>query len=710
MRKIILLLVIFLCMGSLAHAQEISWREMTLSELGWEKDLILEGSNPSHSLYLPNFPGVDWSASALYLKVKTSPLLNPASTLSLYGDGNLLFSTSLPQGEKTFRIPLAELSPNEKLHRLEIRASLAISDNLCEDLASGQLFLTVHKESTLSLVFQKTRLTALEEFLTVPDSQIDIVFPAENWSRELQTAYIELYAFLSRFYRNMPVKINTVSPPLPKTLVENRRRIFLTERRGRDFELYGPNLYLTPQGVKAILHHPQILSFASSTIEPIALSPTILERKLSLAQLGATQLSFKGIGTLSETLYFASADLGGIPQTLTLTLYYNTILPRQEAYGEASLRVKLNGMLVWVEKISARHHSPLTSRVIPISPFLLRRENALEITCTYFPEIGNCRRGEAPLEVTISGDSYLETKGEGPKPPLLTWNDVPTFFWGKGFIVLPETPTLEELVIAAQIASSLRAIDRTPIDFEVISHQKAQEKLRRPPQQPYSHNLPLAPWQELLLLPRSAIDYAHSLPQYSERITDQIVALTTFLLEKYLAILKDLVLYPLIPFITVEQKPALAYFIFIAPQGKLATPPLLPQKGELVVQSLEDQREVMRFAPDEPLSFLTLFWENRHPVILFSPYGNKDIAYAHFLELFQREKTLRRLTGNVTLFGRKGMTDLLLGQHFRWKGETPRFWQEIYYRYRLMVFLVGACVIILLAGWWYSRLTQPPMR
>ncbi len=638
MRKVLLFLVISLCLRGWVNAQEVLWREITLEELGWGKDVVLEGSNPSYSFYFPDFPGVNWEASTLYLKVKTSPLLNTVSTLSLYGDNNLLFSTLLTPGEQTLRIPLSALSPSEKFHRLEVRPSLSISNNLCEDLASGHLFLSIKKESSLALVFEKIRFSTLREFLAFPQNRIEIVLPAEQWSQELQRAYIELYAFLHRFYRNLPMEVETVLSPLPQTLAKDCRRIFLAEKRERDFELYGWNLYVTPQGVRAMIHNQELFSFSSAVIQSTANAPNQLQRRLSFAQLGINELSFKGIGTFAETIYFASADLGGIPQMLTLTLYSNTIVPRDDSHYGASLKVKLNGVLVWTEKISPARYSSLSPKVIALPPSLLRRENALEIAFTYLPEIGNCRRGEAPFEATISSDSYLEARGDGYRPPFLSWNDVPTFFWGKGFIALPETPSLEELMIGAQIAASLRVMDQTPIDFTVISHVEAQKKLRQLPPYQSFRNFPLPILQRLLTLPKRAIEYTHSLPHYYTGTIDQIAALSAFLFENYLTILKDVVLLPFTPFMETEYEPFPFYFLVIAPQEGFLSTPLVPQKGTLVVQNLEDRREIMRLAPYEPLGLLATFWENKHPVILFTPYGKRDIAYSRFLKNFHREK------------------------------------------------------------------------
>jgi len=680
---------------TMARAQEFQWREIPFSELGWDRDQKLEGSNPSYTLYLPNFPGVDWERSYLALQVEASPALSSSSSLTVYGDGNLLFTAPLRRG--VFSIPLRELSPKEELHRLEIQPYLFISNNLCEDLASGNLFCTLKKEGQLVLFFKDTSLTTLTDFLRFPDNRMEIILPPGKWSRALQEAYFTLYAFLQRYFRDLPMHIETRVSEEEKSFLPEHRRIFLREKAERDFELSGKSLFLTPQGVTAMVQDEKLLAVPSLKISTIeSTSPKVVRR------LYLNGFSFRGIGTLTETFYFASSDLGGLPETLKLVLYRSHSPLRAQFQGEASFTVRLNGEPVYTERLGNEPVVPRTPQTIFLPSRLLRRENALEFRFSYFPEIGNCHRGEKPLEASISSDSYIEARGQGVPPFPLTWEEVPTFFWGKGFVVLPDEPTLQDLQIGAKILAALRSLDRTPLSVNVLTPKEVALWLSRPP-------LQLKPWQRpfqrFTLLRQEVIHYALSLENQNLPLLTQIATLLHFTVKRTAAALGETMMSFFASFTEVDTLEPPSYFILVNVSLDRLSTPLTLEGDELVLKDLSEGKTLMRFGPDEPLGVLTTFWENGYPVILFTGYGEKEVAVRYFLNTFQEPQTLRRLNGNVALFTKNGLVSVLAGSGSNTSRKTV--FPEWSGRLRLVTFLFLIGLIVLLAGLLYNRLVRP---
>ncbi|MCX7667385.1 MAG: cellulose biosynthesis cyclic di-GMP-binding regulatory protein BcsB, partial [Atribacterota bacterium] len=572
-------------------------------------------------------------------------------------------------------------------------------ENLCEDLVSGNLFCFVKKESRLVLSLQELPIVNLTDFFRLPENRIEIILPPERWSRELEKAYIELYAFLRRSLRNVALEIETSIAQEEKSLLTDHRRIFLRERGERDFELHGKTLSLTPQGVKAIIEKGDLMVFPSAQISTIQATSPLPPRRLYL-----NPLSFRGIGTLTNAFYFSSADLGGIPQVLKLVLYLSHSPLRANFQGEASFTVRLNGEPLYTERLSVNPVMLRTPRTIFLPPELLRRENALEFSFSYFPETGNCRRGEKPLEASVSSNSYLEARGQGHVPPILTFDDVPTFFWGKGFLVLPDMPTLSHLQIGARILAMLRSLDQTPIDITIVTPKEAEMLLSQPSYRSQSWQKPL---QRLILFQQECSHYAHFLKTQNLSLLQKTAAFFRFAMERYSLALGETLFLCFTPFTEVELQESPAYFIAVTSSLNFLSAPLISEGKDLVLKDVPEGKTIMRFGPDEPLGILTTFWENRHPVILFATHGEFEQATRYFLGTFKEEKTLRRLTGNVALFNQNGLTSALSESPAGFYKPSTFFSREWFLRFRLLLFCIITSIIVVAAGFFYNHLVRP---
>ncbi len=705
MKRSFFLIIVFSALflaSQVSFAQQGSYLQLSFSDLGWKESVRLEGGNPAYTLYLPNFTGVDWGQSFLYLHLDASQFIHSPSSVSVYGDGELLLHGRLRAGENTLRIALGALSREEKVHRIEIRAYLVVSEDFCEDLASGNLFLVLRKDSLFQLYREEVPLESLEDFLSFPTERIEILLPPGEWSPDIQEAFMRLYVFLKRFYRDMPVQI-ALGVLEDKTAEPGEHlRIFLSEERYRDFEIYGKALYLTPRGVEAVTQLPEFFIFTSSEIEKVSEPTAHPGQKITFKELGVNSLSFRGMGEMKYTVYFAASDLGGLPRSLNLVLYRNYLPSRYEA----NFLVKLNGELIYSEKLDTQGAKELSPLVLQLPALLLSRENSLELCFSYFPEVGHCRRSEAPFEGFISGESYLEVKELAPLPDLLTFGDLPTFFGGKASVVLPDKASPESLMIAARIVAALRSMDRVPVEIKVLRYSELQNKLDS------ARNLSSwrKPFFRFFYLPWSIREYNHHLKLRAVPAPKRVALLLAFAWENLLYTLRDLVLLPLLPFLE-KGVSSQEFLVFIEPPDTFLntlSSPLLVEGGKLVVRAGLGEESLLRASPDQPLAILSVFREGAFPAIAFISYGRQEVARHHFLENFKGVETLRRLSGNVALFGKEGLSSLLTVKVSPSRGEILPRWKETLIRFRLVILLVGISLIIVLAGFLYHRLTHPP--
>ncbi|MBC7218121.1 MAG: cellulose biosynthesis cyclic di-GMP-binding regulatory protein BcsB [Candidatus Caldatribacterium sp.] len=606
-------------------------KEWTLGEIaGTSQDIVLEGPSPSFTLYLPLFPGMRLESGVLLLEYVASPVLARGSTLSVYGGDTLLASFEIQPGERRIRIPLFPLKgkPLGDILPLEIRGNLWRSENLCEDLLSRELFVRIRPESRLLVEFDEA-ISTVRDFFRFPSPRIRIFLPEDFSSKELLEGYLKLFAFLRR--RGKEVTTEILPQRIPEA-TEGELRIVFREKALRDVELLGSTLYLTPQGVQGVLAELSLFVDRSFGVRSF---PLFWGAKRTLRDFGVRSTTLRGIGELRKTVYFTLADLGGVPDSLYFVLLFSSTPLPEVPKGEAFLKVFLNGNLVFTRKIPKAAKRGIERESIFLPPRLLGRENALDIVFSYFPEVGECRRGTMPLEVTIFEQSYLSGNLRGI-PNQITFADAPTVFSGKAWVILPEKPSLEELEVIARLYGALREIDDTPLVLEVV------------------HELP---------------ERRRDFPSFS------LASLLNALKEKG-------------PWLLFAPPPLLnEYFLVFDREGEfLSAIPALRKDGILALSPLP-HLETLTFSPDSPSGVLVAQKILGKPALVFTPLGREDVACSAFLAHFRGAETLRTMEGNVALFTLRG-----------W-GETrvvvrPSF-GEISPEWRLLLF-AASCVALAL--------------
>ncbi|MGQ9622045.1 MAG: hypothetical protein ACUVTO_01135 [Candidatus Caldatribacteriaceae bacterium] len=499
-------------------------------------------------------------------------------------------------------------------------------------------------------------------FPPFPDPERHRFLPQDFRSKEIGGAYLKLYAFLRRMYRGLPVGIGTRlfgGERLPEE-APGEKRIFLMKESLRDVHLFGHSLYLTPKGVEAVVGEKSLVSSSSRVVESVLLP--LPSRKRILADFGVGDVTVRGLGNMGTQVRFALSGLGGAWERLSLVLFWASApLPRSPR-GEAFLRVFLNGNPIFSERITGEESFPRKS-IVPLPPASLARENTLEIVFSYFPEVENCRRGKAPFEATIFGNSYFMTYVKKDLPFLLTFGDVPTLFWGKGWVVLPENPTFEELEAAARLYGALREMDNTPLFVEVVREKELPGLLG-------------GGGRGLLSFPRNFQDLLRLFSEVSSSFRRGIELLLSF---------------PSIP----------EYLLLVSPsQALLRYFPVSISQGALSLTSAPLPLTTLKVLPDEPLGVLTLGRVYHRPALAVFPCGVGDVALAHFLQGFEGAETLRNLKGNVVVFGRWGWSEDTVG----WQAENALLEFFRLYRFLLLAIVLGVILVFSLLR--YARMMR----
>ena len=213
----------FLLISISAFAQVPNTIVWNLNELvGQENDIRLEGYKPTYVLFLPNFKGVNWNETHLALKIWFSEVLNPESQISLFINDQfvhtkLLKDIQMQPGQVAYLdipIPEAAIKMNNQLIKIEIQPTLFISNNLCKDIFSGNLWIIIKKESFITFKMKTDWVPqTIDDFLQSIKETITIVLPPQPWSDHILQSYFSLYAFLHKTHREQPFQIQTTIAP-----------------------------------------------------------------------------------------------------------------------------------------------------------------------------------------------------------------------------------------------------------------------------------------------------------------------------------------------------------------------------------------------------------------------------------------------------------------------------------------------------------------
>ena len=118
--------------------------------LGYAESVVLRGVNPEMTVTIPiPSSGVDSVRSFVRLNLEPSPLLNPDSSVQLLINEEpvAVIPVQTLLDNPIVTLPLPELPLSTEFVTLAIRPYLYIQRNYCEDLPTGNLFLTVGRDS-----------------------------------------------------------------------------------------------------------------------------------------------------------------------------------------------------------------------------------------------------------------------------------------------------------------------------------------------------------------------------------------------------------------------------------------------------------------------------------------------------------------------------------------------------------------------------------
>ncbi|MBW5445379.1 hypothetical protein GE107_04795 [Cohnella sp. CFH 77786] len=483
MKRAILFLVVVICGFNMfafpSSAENVSATsiKLPLTQFGYTNDVLLEGMNPTFTVFLPLYDKIDWRKSEMVFYIRHSNFMIPNAYIQVNVNDSPVDSYKvadlkrLSDGNLMLRVPLngVKVDSDNPLFKVELRTNLFDSESYCLDWNTNSLWTLIDKDSYISLqpANDHVRLT-MDNFLKGFMDKIIIMIP-EKPSKPVSSAYLKLDAFLHRVINKRAVEIQRIDKIMPLKSTRLERIIAIRNDISNIYLDDNKILNIPASQVDYIMSEWYDL-LPVNPVEVLHVDEDTPSSVIPLKQLGYSVIKAKGIGDLNTDIGFTVADFGGYPRQLTFTLMGSHLPFEVEKEYHHLLKISLNNHLI--KAVHLRNDGKLADLEVTLPTELLQRENTLRITYSYYPESGVCTKGGVFFEGEISEDSYFKVDSYSTDVSRLDFTDLPGRFMGSGAIVLPETNNAEYssyLSAAASFLSAMKQFDQSNIQANIIS-------------------------------------------------------------------------------------------------------------------------------------------------------------------------------------------------------------------------------------------------
>jgi hypothetical protein len=448
---------------------------ITFSKFGYD-DITLYGPTPSATYFLKIGTNIDSSRSYIVLKFEPSPVLNLNEsfiTIYIWDKPATSFRISRTPNEIVIPLKKFELGFSEYL-KIDIRASLYITDDRCKDIQTGGLWFKILKSSFINiehLPIKKTEFK-IQSFLSDVKDGLYLVFPSSVSKTELE-GLVWVYSFVRKVtgiktinyatFETLPTKAQFIAISTFEK-IPNEYKILQGKFLKTDGLIYiysDRALFITgfsEEGLKKALQtflNLDILktSFNSFLLvreakppeQPFANMPPF---KVPFKEFGFSTSKVEGIGSLRSSFTFTLSKLGFSPDKININISA-VYSPVTEKTGRAYMNVYFNGLLIESKKLGEE------GKIIysfSLNRFSLLKLNTISIEFTFYPSSEDCINKISNFFYMINDESsYIEVK-DIYRPKELDFSFFPEMFTtGETVCAVSKNLTVQKIKALSQI-------------------------------------------------------------------------------------------------------------------------------------------------------------------------------------------------------------------------------------------------------------------
>lgn len=448
---------------------------ITFSKFGYD-DITLYGPIPSATYFLKIGTNIDSSRSYIVLKFEPSPVLNLNEsfiTIYIWDKPATSFRISRTPNEIVIPLKKFELGFSEYL-KIDIRASLYITDDRCRDIQTGGLWFKILKSSFINiehLPIKKTEFK-IQSFLSDVKDGLYLVFPSSVSKTELE-GLVWVYSFVRKVtgiktinyatFETLPTKAQFIAISIFEKL-PNEYKILQGKFLKTDGLIYiysDRALFITgfsEEGLKKALQ-----TFLNLDILKTSFNSFLLVReakppeqpftnmppfKVPFKEFGFSTSKVEGIGSLRSSFTFTLSKLGFSPDKININISA-VYSPVTEKIGRAYMNVYFNGILIESKKLGEEGKIIYT---FSLNRFSLLKLNTISIEFTFYPSSEDCINKISNFFYMINDESsYIEVK-DIYRPKELDFSFFPEMFTtGETVCAVSKNLTVQKIKALSQI-------------------------------------------------------------------------------------------------------------------------------------------------------------------------------------------------------------------------------------------------------------------
>ena len=367
---------------------------LSLPDLGYKDDVTLFGVNPEISFYMPIYKHLRGLDTAF--KMRLPSVLDRRSSVSVYIDGTPVFTRTLQEigFSPVLNLPV-RLSKGKNFSKITVKGTLFVSEDVCQDLPSGNLWMVLEKESFFKLSLTPS-YQQIEDFFKDYEKRFHIVLPSHPNTR---LSAVSLPYTLHKIYPGENVTITFSDSPL-----DGVKNIVIGEFQTA-LALKNNTLYLSKEGVSIMENDLRQLFLTENVISGEYSREKDEEKtQMTFAELGQTSMTQTGLDDIVYTVPVKLSRLGGLPSHLSVRLIMSHT--PMDSRGRGFLKVFLNGGLV--KAFDLMGSGEVTTYDVALPKALPATTNFLSIVSSD-SEHGACK-GSPSKTATLFDNSVLSWK------------------------------------------------------------------------------------------------------------------------------------------------------------------------------------------------------------------------------------------------------------------------------------------------------------
>ena len=439
---------------------------LTMQALGYPKETTIYGPNTGFSTFLPVPYQTIQRSGTINLNIIPSPALNNGSSLSFYVDDRFLTTISMDKVKKDSRVILPvvlEAGPSRFL-KIDIKSNLFITDSVCKDYETGNLFYQLNNSSSLSMDVLGAKPNTIDEFFTRLYKGVEIIIP-DNPSLGEITAAIWTHSILQKKFYYQPISIvyqNQLQQAnnIPKIWIKTANR--LTSPRPNNitngmYVINSGDLVVTADDDESLKKTVKFGFGAISSLSVIPAASKQIEGNGTLP-VGGEAVPLVGVNSVqngvvkipfSYSIY--PGQLENIPEQLMLHLEGN-YTPSVSLNKPVRMDALFNDNLIYSKMLD---NAGSFSEDIPVPETIgLLSKNNLRVELYYVLDEGKCQFKERANSAQIFSSSYAAGKGNFPVKNY-QWNNFGLTLDKPGTLLLDDELSPSNVLAAAKMLATL---------------------------------------------------------------------------------------------------------------------------------------------------------------------------------------------------------------------------------------------------------------